>query len=37
MELMAMIVDPSAFSDSPLPKAVGNEYLEYLKITGGLS
>jgi len=36
MELMAMIIDPSAFADNPLPKAIGNEYREYLKITGGL-
>ena len=36
MELMAMIIDPSAFADDPLPKAIGNEYLDYLKITGGI-
>ena len=36
MELMAMIIDPSAFADNPLPKAIGNEYRDYLKITGGL-
>lgn len=36
MELMAMIIDPSAFSDNPLPKSIGDEYREYLKITGGL-
>ena len=36
MELMAMIINPSAFEDNPLPKAVGNEYHDYLKITGGL-
>ena len=36
MELMAMMIDPSAFADNPLPKSIGNEYREYLKITGGL-
>ena len=36
MELMAIIIDPSAFVDDPIPKAIGNEYREYLKITGGL-
>ena len=36
MELMAMIIDPSAFTDDPLPKAIGDNYRDYLKITGGL-
>lgn len=36
MELMAMIIDSPAFSDDPLPKSIGNEYRDYLKITGGL-
>lgn len=36
MELMAMIINPSAFTDEPLPMSIGNDYKEYLKITGGL-
>ena len=34
MELMAMMINPSAFD--PLPKAIGDDYRDYLKITGGL-
>ena len=33
MELMSMVIDPSAYTDKPLPKSVGDDYTDYLVIT----
>ena len=33
MELMGMAIDQTAYEDNPLPKAVGNDYRDYLDIT----
>ena len=34
MELMGMMIDPSAYIDDPLPVSIGNDYRDYLEITG---
>jgi hypothetical protein len=36
MEIISMIVDPESHADNPLPKSVGNDYLDYLDITKNL-
>jgi hypothetical protein len=33
MELMGMALNQDAYSDNPLPKSVGNDYMDYLDIT----
>ena len=33
MELMGMVIDQAAYAEDPLPKSVGNDYLDYLDIT----
>ncbi len=37
MELMGMVIDPGAYVDDPLPKSVGNDYRDYLVITGRMA
>ena len=36
MEIISMIVDPDSHTEKPLPKSVGNDYLDYLDITKNL-
>jgi iron complex transport system substrate-binding protein len=36
MEIMALAIVPEAFPDNVLPLSVGDDYRDYLKITGGI-
>ena len=35
MEIMCQILAPDAYADS-IPKAIGNDYHDYLYLTGGM-
>jgi iron complex transport system substrate-binding protein len=37
MEIMGMAIDPGAYREKPLPKAVGDDYTDYLDITKRIS